>query len=741
MRKILMALPFIIITYYSSAQKKDISIPDSSKNNLNLQDVTISATRFKENKKYIAQQVVILSQKNIEQYNQPTSAELLTQTGQVLVQKSQLGGGSPIIRGFEANKVLIVVDGIRMNNAIYRGGHLQNVITIDNEALEKTEILMGPSSVMYGSDALGGVMSFYTKEVKLSEKKGKIIKSGKAAFRYASAYDEWHGHADMNFGSDKIGSFTSISISKFGNLRQGRKKYADFPNWGLVPFYSTTLNGVDVMASNPNTDVQTPTAYNQYDLVQKIKILSGRMIHNFNFQYSTSSNVPRYDRLSEINSLGIFNNAQWYYGPQSRFLAAWNTQLPSSNWYDQSNISLAYQVIEESRHNRNFDSTLLKNRTEKVKVGSLNADFFKKIKHSEFTYGIEIISNKVNSSAFGKNISTGSISKLDTRYPDGGSHTESYALYIALLQKLSAKWIIQAGSRLSNNQLFSKFNDTTFFSFPFKNIKQNNTAVTGNLGIVFLPGKEWKLSLLTSSGYRSPNVDDLTKVFESAPGKLIVPNPNLKPERTYNIEFSIGKKIKDYMMVSTTLWYTDYNNIFTTDASTINGQSNIIYDGSPSDVFTTVNKMNAHLLGANIQIAGDINQHFTYNTTLNYTYGRIQEIPNDYPLDHIPPIFGKTSLTYKTKKNFLEVFALFNGKKDSSNYNLRGEDNQLYSADPIRGYSPSWLTLNIRNSLTINNNLVVELAIENIFDKFYRVFASGLSAPGRNIVLTIRGKL
>ena len=75
-----------------------------------------------------------------------TSADMLLASGRVAVQQSQLGGGSPNLRGFEANRVLLVIDGVRMNNAIYRSGHLQNIITVDSEALEGTEVVFGPAS-------------------------------------------------------------------------------------------------------------------------------------------------------------------------------------------------------------------------------------------------------------------------------------------------------------------------------------------------------------------------------------------------------------------------------------------------------------------------------------------------------------------------------------------------------------------------------------------------------------------
>lgn len=144
----------------------DIALTQQSHN---LNEVVISAGHFAEEQQLVPQEVEVISQRELNFMSQPTTADVMQQTGKVLVQKSQLGGGSPIIRGFEANKVLLVVDGARLNNAIYRGGHLQNIITLDNSMLERAEIIFGPSSVVYGSDALGGVLHFHTLQPQLAD--------------------------------------------------------------------------------------------------------------------------------------------------------------------------------------------------------------------------------------------------------------------------------------------------------------------------------------------------------------------------------------------------------------------------------------------------------------------------------------------------------------------------------------------------------------------------------------------
>jgi hemoglobin/transferrin/lactoferrin receptor protein len=153
---------------------------------IRLDEIVVSVNRWEQSKAEIPNKIVSINTLEIEHFNPQTSADLVGSSGGVYVQKSQMGGGSPMIRGFSANRILLVVDGLRMNNAIYRSGNLQNIISIDANAIENTEIIFGPGSVIYGSDALGGVVSFNTLKPKLSTNGGTDF-SGKIMSRFSSA--------------------------------------------------------------------------------------------------------------------------------------------------------------------------------------------------------------------------------------------------------------------------------------------------------------------------------------------------------------------------------------------------------------------------------------------------------------------------------------------------------------------------------------------------------------------------
>ena len=706
------------------------------KENVNsIDEIVVSASRFEEKRKDVAQKIQVMKASEIQNFNQSSTADVMANSGNVFVQKSQLGGGSPIIRGFETNKVLIVIDGIRMNNAIYRGGHLQNIITLDNSIMDRVEVVFGPGSVVYGSDAIGGVMSFSTKDPKLSLDDNLVVKSN-AYTRYFSAANGFATNANISVGTKKFGSLTSITYSKFGDLRQGSVRSPFVGNFGSRQWYVERINGVDSMIMNADTNKQVGSGYSQYDVLQKFTFKQSKTVtHKLNFQLSNSSNINRYDRLTLMTGSNP-RFAEWYYGPQFRMLAAYSLFLSGKNsFYDNARITVAYQSIEESRMDRRFKKDLLNHRIENLDIVTSNADFAKKSGDHEFRYGLDAFYNKVNSTAFVKDIVADTIGKLDTRYPDGGSNMFSVAAYLTHTWEITKKLILNDGIRFSHVGLNAKFNDKMFFPFPFNEITQRHNALNGNLGLVYMPTKKWRFTISGSTGFRAPNVDDLSKVFESVPGSIVVPNPNLKAEYSYNGEFGMTYEIAPDFFIGTNAYYTLLTNALTVQNSTFNNQDSIVFDGQLSQVRTTTNAGEAYVYGFEGMISGKLSEHFNLIGTVNYTKGRIKTDTIPYPLDHIPPVFGKFSLSYTVKKFNTEFFVNYSGWKRLEDYNFIGEDNYAYATE---NGMPSWYTLNLRLNYVFNKDASLQVACENILDHNYRNFASNISAPGRNFIATLR---
>src|SRR5688572_25402708 len=207
-----------------------------------LAEVVVSANKFSERKRNVSQKIDIITARTIATTNAQNTGDLLTNSGNVFVQKSQQGGSSPVIRGFEASRVLLVVDGVRMNNAIYRAGHLQNVITVDQNMLERVEVMYGPSSTLYGSDALGGTIHLMSREAKLSRPGEDFTASGNSFLRYSSVNGERSAHTSLNLGYKKVGLLTAITYTDFGDMKMGANYPDKYPDFGRRTSYVTSIN-------------------------------------------------------------------------------------------------------------------------------------------------------------------------------------------------------------------------------------------------------------------------------------------------------------------------------------------------------------------------------------------------------------------------------------------------------------------------------------------------------------------
>ena len=252
-----------------------------------IDEYVISASKYRESSLIIPYMVDVLEDKVLMESTGLTAADILEETGNILVQRSQGGGGSPILRGFEANKILLVIDGVRLNNAIYRNGHLQNSITIDNSILERTEVIFGPTSIMYGSDALGGVVHYYTKDPQIGTDSTTLFDTH-AYMQYASAMNGITGHLDFAVGGKRWASLTSITYKELGDIRMGGRRDPTLGNWGELMHYVDQIGGVDSTLINPDPLIQLNTGYSQMDILQKIRYTPSNFVEwILNLQYTT----------------------------------------------------------------------------------------------------------------------------------------------------------------------------------------------------------------------------------------------------------------------------------------------------------------------------------------------------------------------------------------------------------------------------------------------------------------------
>ncbi len=702
---------------------------------IGLEGVVVAATRWSQHPSGIPFQITSVTAKEVNLQNPQTAADLLGISGKVFIQKSQQGGGSPMIRGFATNRLLYTVDGVRMNTAIFRSGNIQNVINIDPFATQKTEVLFGPGSVIYGSDAIGGVMNFQTLTPQLSVSEEKLI-IGKANLRFASANHEKAGHFDLNAGWKKWAMVSSFSYWDFGDLRMG--SYG--PDEYLRPFYVQRQDSADVLIANDDPKVQRPSAYSQINMMQKLRFKPNK---NWDFQYgfhfSETSEYSRYDRHIRYRN-GMPRYGEWSYGPQKWLMNNLNVfHKGNSGLYNQMTIRLAQQVFEESRIDRDINHPERHIRSEKVDAYSVNLDLKKAVgKNLEFFYGLEAVRNDVNSTGTDEDIETGETMPGPSRYPQSTSST--YAAYLSGQFDLSEKAVLHVGVRYSRFLLDANF-DTTFYDFPFTTAKINDGAISGSLGLVYRPSEDWVVNVVGSTGFRAPNVDDLGKVFDSEPGAVTVPNPGLEAEYAYNAEIGIAKVFGKTVKIDLTAFHTWLQNAMVRRDYTLNGRDSIIYDGTLSRVQAIQNAAFATVFGIQAGVEIKLPGGFGFTSDFNYQAGEEQlDNGETSPARHAAPWFGTSRLTYVSGRLNLQFYAVYSGavKFENMPEEEKGKP-EIYAIDENGNpWSPGWYTLNFKAMHKISDAISVSAGLENLTDCRYRPYSSGIVAPGRNFILSFR---
>ena len=749
-----------IVFSHISYQRTVLSYKDIEKNkfkaelkenNISLNEIVVSGNRWEESKIENPVRIEKISMKEMAFQNPQTAADLLGAGSNVFIQKSQQAGGSPMLRGFATNRVMIVVDGVRMNNAIFRSGNVQNVISLDANALEEAEVVYGPGAVMYGSDAIGGVMDFHTRSARLSDT-SRLLFSANAMARYSTANQENTGHLDFNIGFKKLALLTSFTYSKYDDLVAGTQ---NGDSAYLRPHYQIVKDNKDTQLVNSDPSLQINSKYSQVNFMQKILFSPRKNIKfDYAFHYSESSDAPRYDRLiTDADANGALDFSEWYYGPQTWHMHRLGFQHSGDYLlYSNLRVTTAFQHFEESRHDRRFNasgnpasgSARLRHQFEKLDAYSVNIDLDKKTgSKTNLFYGAETVHNFVGSTAYRENIYTGDVQQLNPRYPDG-SRWQTSGIYFNLKHKLNTKMILSGGLRYTYYSIKAKF-DTTLFVYPLTEARMGNSALNGSLGFVYNPVQSFQLYLNASTGFRAPNIDDVGKVFDSQPGIVVVPNPSLKPEYAYNAELGIAKTFSRFVKIDAAFYYTYLTNALVRRPFKLNGEDSIMYNNQYSQVQALQNATHANVYG--LQAGLEIYSGYGFSLRSAITWQKGSEYNSDslryYPLTHTTPLYGNTHLIYSRKKIKADLYAVYNSKMNYEDLALseRAEP-YVYALNPDgKPYVPGWYTLNFKAAFYLNNYISLSAGIENITDQLYRPYSSGISAAGRNYIMSLRLKI
>ncbi|MEM9931563.1 MAG: TonB-dependent receptor, partial [Bacteroidota bacterium] len=357
------------------------------------------------------------------------------------------------------------------------------------------------------------------------------------ALSFGSAANHIGQSLRTEYSAANFASLTLLSTTFTSHLRAGAQMPKRYPTFGLRPTYVSRIDGTDQIIPNPAATKQIGTAYNQFNLLQKFRFrLQDKVELAVNFQYSTTSDIPRYDALTEMRN-GQLRWARWDYGPQTRALVSLKlVDRRATALYDLATYHLSHQIVAEDRLRRRFQDSLEENNLVDVGTTNLQTDFVKSLAALELRYGFDLRHDAVNSTAFLRSVATEQIAPtpVPSRYPSQGSSLSSGGLYAEGSYQLKPAWQLRGGLRYSYQRLRARFGPQDPIAWPnvyLEGINNNEGALTGALGLKHRTGPKGNWSLLIAQGFRAPNIDDFAK-FRENDGFVQVPNPNLKPERS-----------------------------------------------------------------------------------------------------------------------------------------------------------------------------------------------------------------
>lgn len=660
------------------------------KRRLSMEEVTITGTRSAATLLDSPGSVSLITSEDIEKRQSRTTPEALQEEIGILVQETTLGGGSPFLRGQVGNRILVLVDGIRLNNSTFRFGPNQYLNTVDSLSLDRIEIVRGPASVLYGSDALGGVIHVISKRPRdVSE---PFSLAGRLLSRVSSAAFEKTLRVESGGNAGAFGFHGGASFRDFDDLRSGSGE-------------------------------QDHTGYREVDGDARLRYrIAPDHELGFLFQRVTQLRVP--NRVAFEH-----DDEEFFFEPQERSLFALEHEvaLPVLAVRSlRSNVSLHRQ--REVRRRRRFDSTI--ERREEDVVATLGATTQAEIPVMErhlLVAGLELYRDGVDSGASTFDRTTGERSSVSGSFPDDSTY-ESIALYGQATVEILPPLSLVGGLR------WSRFALDADVGGGFGEISQDFDDATGAVAVVWRVLGPLRLVASFSQGFRAPNLDD-TVVLRALPEQngVDAPNPVLEPEHVDNVE--AGLKIGSaWFSGSLFYYYSTYSDLIERRPGTFGGRTfldengNGVQDAGGPNVFTKQNIGDAVVQGVEADFEIPLPRHV--DLFGNFSWARGENRTADEPFSRIPPILGLTGLRWSSSNGrfWVEYFARVAGKQDR----LSSRDESDVRIPP--GGTPGWQTQNLRGGLRATEELRLSLALENLTDERYRIHGSGIDAPGINAV-------
>ena len=627
-----------------------------------------------------------------------TVPEALMEVPGAFVQKTNHAGGSPLVRGLTGPHNLILVDGVRVNNSTYRTGPLQYLNTVDSFSLQRIELLRGPGSVLYGSDAMGGVVDLITRDPAepLPEQDGRFVPLG--AIRTEAADWERSGRLGASIATNGFGLIGGITARVFDDLRGGG-----------------------------DTGVQPFTGYSEVDWDAKLRI-GERSSHHVDVLYQSvrMRDAGRTDKLETKNILTMYDE-------NDRDLVYASGLIHADGMRTDIRITPSYQRQLETRRKIQFtdeaheeSSAVTRNRDEVHTVGcAIRFDTRLLARRLDLVYGVRIYHDIIRSEA-SEGVDDASLTRTTPAYSAGSFYRTSGLYLLATgVPVRTDNWVelvVYGGGQLSSFTAFSPgLGD-------MDDVALQNLGAAAAVGVHLRKRGVFNIGVGLNQGFRAPNLNEAA-LTGSTGSWFHVPNPDLGPERNDTLEFT-GRVQLGPVTVSSAAYASFMHDFIGRVQTTWAGQSE--YGGLL--VVRNANQGGGRVLGAEGGVAVDLPLYLTVGGDLAYTVGNYEDVDEGWvPMSRIPPLFGTARLRFAPpwQELFFDVYLQAAGKQ-----NRLSLLDEIDARIPDDG-TPGWATLNLRAGFRPHRKLAISIGATNLTDAQYKYHGSGVYAPGASVWLAL----
>ncbi len=639
-------------------------------------EITVTATRRPVDVDLISSAV------SVAEGDTPLLTDALRVEVGVYIQQTTPGQGAAIIRGLKGSAILHSVDGMRLNNAIFRSAPTQYLALVPSAAVERIEVVRGSPTSLYGSDAVGGVVQVITRKPTFETPGSR----GRLMGRVDTAELTRELQGSFEFGDEALAVGFSGSALTTGNRRTG------------------------------SGDRIGPSGFDAYS--GRAIVYSQSEQRNFfvDFQFAEQPETPRIDELVAGFGQTEPDADEFFFAPNARtFLhGRYEHQFSETDW----TLDLAWQRIDDDRQSVALGSDRRRFEENRSDLVGLSSSLSGARGAASWITGVEFYHDSVDSRRVERDLDGSAETVRSSRFPDGSSLTQAGA-YANGTWAWGPSVLLSGGVRLSRVDVDRAATELT----PASDF--DVTDLSGDAGIIVNVNDALQLTANVGFGFRAPNIFDLGTLGNRPGNRFNIPNTSLDSEQVTQVDLGLRYRA-DGLRAEFVVYRLDYDDRIT---SVTTGQQTP--DGR--DIVQSVNASNAAIYGVEAGFDLDISDVLSLHGTVNYARGE-QQIAGvaEEPSDRIPPLNGQLRLDYLASARItLSAAARFADQQDR----LSARDIGDSRIDPDG--TAGWVAADLVADIAVSDNLALKLAWENILDASYRYHGSGLDAAGQNLSLTL----